>query len=103
MYMCAFIGMDWLTVMALAAAIAGLHLVEPYLSLAYHETVEYDKLIPPMQQLYIDLTTTNTENLLDLSKPAFLFISEGRYKSCLWKFCIVDSLNAAITVFFYQN
>lgn len=77
--------------MVLAKAIIGQHLVEPYLSLTYHEKVQYNKLFPAMQQLYTDLTSTNAENLLDLSKPAFSFVSERRYKSCLWKPEVIKS------------
>lgn len=92
----AFIDISCLNVMVLATAIIGLHLIEPYLSLTYHETVKYDKLIPAMQQLYIDLTSTSPENLLDLSKPAFSFVSERRYKSCLWKPEVIKSLERGI-------
>ena len=83
--------------MALATAIIGLHLVEPFLSLTYHETVNYQKLIPAMQQLYVDLKTTDPEKLPDISKPAFSFVSERRYKSCLWDKVVIKSLETAIS------
>ena len=92
----AFIDLGCLNTMALATAIIGQHLVEPYLSLTYHETTNYEKLIPAMQTLYHDLTSTDPEKLLDLTKPAFSFVSLKRFKSCQWKSNIIKSLENAI-------
>ena len=88
---------ECLQVMILAIAIIGQHLHEGFLSLIYYGTVNFEKLIPAMQRLYVDLTTCNPEDLLDLSRPAFKFISEKRYKSCLWNQDILSSIKEAIS------
>ena len=51
-----------------------------------------------MQQLYSDLISTDPAALLDLSRPAFKFISQERYDSCKWSEDILTSLENAISV-----
>ena len=51
-----------------------------------------------MQQIYVDLTRTVPEKLLDLSQSLFSFVSERRSKSCLWEPAIIFSLESVITV-----
>ena len=89
---------ECLQIMILAIAIIGQHLHEGFLSLTYYGTVNYEKLIPAMQQLYVDLTTCNPEDLLDFSRPAFKFISLRRFNSCKWDKNIIASLEQAISV-----
>ena len=88
---------ECLQVMILAVAIIGQHLHEGFLSLTYYGTVNFEKSIPAMQRLYVDLTTCNPEDLLDLSRPAFKFISEKRYKSYLWNQDTISSIKEAIS------
>ena len=72
---------DVLFVMAAATAIIGVHLVEPYLSLTYHETVSYEKLIPAMQQLYDDLRQADPAELLGTF--CFSNVIDSKIKSLL--------------------
>ena len=50
-----------------------------------------------MQQLYLDLTTTDPEKLLDLSQPAFKFVSRKRFDNLAkWDKDIITSLETSI-------
>ena len=70
----AFQDVDCLVTFLLAAAILGVHLIEPFLILTYSGNVTYRELIPAVQKLYENLTrTTDIGKLLDLSKPATSF------------------------------
>ena len=69
---CAFQDVASISGFLVCSAILGVHLIEPYLSLTYLDPVDYEHLIQAMQQLYKDLT--QTDPLLDLSKPAFRII-----------------------------
>ena len=61
--------------LAAVVVVVGVHLVEHYLSL----TTSWDKLVKAFPSLYNDLTTTPPERLMDLSSPAFSFISKERF------------------------
>ena len=64
----AFQDVDCLVTILLAAEILGVHLIEPFFALAYSVHVTYRELIPAMQKLYENLTTTTgMVKLLDLS------------------------------------
>ena len=78
----AFEDVDFLQVHLAVGALVGIHLVEPFLSLTTSSTVDYHQLTVSMRQLYMDLTTTKPEKLLDLTKPAFDFITKERFDSC---------------------
>ena len=50
-----------------------------------------------MQQFYLDLTTTDPEKLLDLSQPAFKFVSRKRFDNLAkWDKDIITSLETSI-------
>ena len=66
--------------------VVGVHLVEPYLSL----TTSWDKLVKAFPSLYNDLTTPPPERLLDLSSPAFSFISKERFNECLYPSTLIQ-------------
>jgi len=53
-----------------SAAVINVHLTESFLSLTYFDQVDYEQLIPTMQQLYQDLTQTSPDQLLDITKAA---------------------------------
>ena len=82
----AFEECEFLTVLLTATAILGIHLVEPYLSVTYFDIPNYENLIITMCQLYEDLRTTNIADLLDITRPAFKFVSADRFKKCLFCF-----------------
>ena len=84
--------------MILGIAIIGQHLHEPFLSLTYYGTVPYEKLIPAMQQLYVDFTTCSPEDLLDFSQPGFSFVSQQRFDSCKWDKEILDFIRCTISL-----
>ena len=80
-----FQSLDYVRVLAAVAVLLGQHLVEPFISLTSSSKTRYEKLVVAFPQLYTDLTCTAPEKLLDLSKPAFSFISEERWKHCSYK------------------
>ena len=93
----AFQDVDCLVTFLLAAAILGVHLIEPFLILTYSGNVTYRELIPAVQKLYENLTrTTDIGKLLDLSKPAFDFVNERQFKLRLWPKKLLDALSLAM-------
>lgn len=93
----AFEECEFLTILLTATAILGIHLVEPYLSVTYFDTPNYENLIITMRQLYEDLKTTPTEDLLDISRPAFKFVDSERFRRCMtWDKQVLKSVEAAI-------
>ena len=80
-----FEGLDYLRVLAAVIVIMGVHLLEPYLSLTTSSTTTYSKLQEAFPKLYNDLTSTNPEQLLNLSSPAFSFVSKERFDSCKYE------------------
>ena len=77
----AFEDVEFLKVHLAVGALIGIHLIESFLSLTTSSKVDYGKLTISMKQLYLDLTTTKPEMLLDVSKPAFGFVSKERFDS----------------------
>ena len=74
---CAFEDGEFLSVLRIATAILGVHLVDPYLSVA--PTFKHKNMISVM--LYKDLKTTNVRDLLDISRPTFKFVDDERLSS----------------------
>ena len=75
----AFQDVDCLVTFLLAAAILGVHLIEPFLILTYSGNVTYRELIPAVQKLYENLTrTTDIGKLLDLSELDSTILREHR-------------------------
>ena len=90
----AFQDVDCLVTFLLTAAILDVHLIEPFLVVTYSCDVTYWQLIPAMQNLYENLTaTTDMGKLLNLSKPAFYFVSESQFKLRLWPKKLLDALS----------
>ena len=79
-----FESVEYLRILAAVGVIMGTHLVEPYLSLTSSSTTSWDKLRSSFPTLYQDLTTVQPALLLDLTKPAFNFVSEERFSKCLY-------------------
>ena len=77
-----FEDLEYLRVLACAAVIIGVHLIEPYLSLVTSSNTTWEKLQSAFPTLYTDLTTTKAELLLDLTTPAFKFVSVERFQHC---------------------
>ena len=93
----AFQDVDCLVTILLPAAILGVHLTEPFLALTYSSDLTYRELLPAMQKLYENLTTTtHMGKLLDLSKPAFDFVNERQFKLRLWPKKLLDALSLAM-------
>lgn len=90
----AFEDVEFLKIHCAVAALFGIHLIEPYLSLTTSTNTTYSKLIPAMQQLYTDLITVNPDRLLDVSKPALAFISVQRFELTKqrWEKCVLDAI-----------
>ena len=77
----AFQDVDCLVTFLLAAAILGVHLIEPFLVLAYSGDVTYREFIPAMQKLYENKNENNRYGeIARLSKPAFDFVNERQFK-----------------------
>lgn len=85
-----FEGLEYLRVLAAVKVVVGVHLVEPYLSLTTSSSTSWEKLVQAFPTLYNDLTSTPPMNLLDLSSPAFSFISEERFKQCLYPTILLE-------------
>ena len=79
-----FESLEYLRVLAAVAVVIGIHLIEPYLSLTTSSSTTWAKLVEAFPSLYTDLTTTSPDRLLDLTRPAFSFISPERFKECLY-------------------
>lgn len=77
--------LDYLRVLAAVIVIVGVHLVEPFLSLTTSSFTTWEKLKDAFPKLYTDFTTTDPKALLDLTKPAFTFVSKERFESTLYK------------------
>ena len=77
-----FESLEHLGVLAAVSVIIGVHLLEPYLSLVTISKTTWEKLQGAFPTLYTDLTTTKPELLLDLTQPAFKFVSLERFKHC---------------------
>lgn len=92
----AFEDVDFLKVHLAVGALIGIHLVEPFLSLTTSSKVDYGKLTVAMKQLYMDLTTTNPEKLLDVTQPAFAFVSKDRFDSCKYNTDVVAAVKSVV-------
>ena len=79
-----FESLDYLRVLAAVVVVIGVHLVEPYLSLTTSSSTTWEKLVSAFPTLYNDLLFTKPEALLDLSAPAFNFVSVERFQECLF-------------------
>ena len=95
----AFEDVEFLQIHCAAAALIGIHLIEPYLSLTTSTGTNYAKLIPAMQQLYIDLTTVPGDKLLCTESPAFGFVSRRRFEDSLkkWDNCILYAIKEFVS------
>ena len=79
-----FESLEYLRVLAAVGVIIGMHLVEPYLSLTSSSTTTWEKLITAFPTLYQDFSSVEPALLLDLTQPAFKFVSQERFSSCLY-------------------
>ena len=93
----AFEECEFLSVLLTATALLGIHLVEPFLSVTYFETPDYEHLITTMRQLYEDLRTTDVKELLDITRPAFKFVDADRFARCSkWDKQVLRSIESSI-------
>ena len=92
----AFIDIPAIQVMATAVALIGHHLILPYLNLTHFDAVNYENLIPAAKQLDVDLEEANPDDILDLSKPAFKFVDDNRFKERNWPNEIIESLRSSV-------
>ena len=72
--------LDYIRVLAGVVVALGSHLIILYISLTSSATTTQVKLMEAFPALYVNLTTTEAEKLLDLDNPAFDFISTERFK-----------------------
>ena len=79
-----FESVEYLRPLAAVGVIIGTHLVEPYISLTSSSNTSWDKLCSSFPSLYQNLSTINPALLLDLSQPAFDFVTPERFNSCLY-------------------
>lgn len=73
-------------------------------SMTSSSTTTWDMLIFAFPTLYKDLTNVQTDLLLDLTKPALSFVSEQRFKDCLYPsdllkptVCVIEQFRPEIT------
>ena len=72
--------LDYVRVLAAVVVALGSHLILPFISLTSSSITTQDKLMVAFPALYRDLITTAPQELLNLDKPAFKFISEDRFQ-----------------------
>ena len=92
----AFEEVEFLKVHLAVGALLGVHLIEPFLSLTTSSKIDYGQLTTSMKELYHDLTTSKPERLLDISKPAFEFVTQERFESCKYGSEIVSALKLVV-------
>ena len=68
--------------LAAVDVVVGVYLVEPYLSLTTSTSTTWEKLVQAFPSLHADLTSI--KKLLDLTTPVFSFVSDERFKDCLY-------------------
>ena len=81
---CSFEDIKYLRILSTVGIILGVHLIEPYLSLTSSSHTTWENLVVAFPQLFADLSTVQPELLLDLSRPAFSFISTERFEACTY-------------------
>ena len=92
-----FASLDFLSIFCGVGAAIGVHLIQPYLNITYFHPMTYSELIPAMHLLYNDLLNCNPVNLLDLTQPAFNFVSHDRFQqSNTWPKEIVTDVQTFI-------
>ena len=79
-----FDNLEYIRVMVAVIVVIGVHLLEPYLSLTTSSNTNYAKLCEAFPKLHNDLVSANPADLLDLSKPAFSFVSKERFDNCVY-------------------
>ena len=79
-----FEGLEYLRVLAAVLVIVGVHLVEPYLHLTSSSATTWQTLVEAFPSLFNDLSSTKPELMLDLTTPAFSFVSKDRFQHCLY-------------------
>ena len=57
-------------------AVLGIQLIEPYLDMTYYHPLSYEELIEMSKELYEDLQTTPTSDILNLDKLCFRFANK---------------------------
>ena len=57
-------------------AVLGIQLIEPYLDMTYYHPQSYEELIEMSKELYEDLQTTPTSDILNLDKLCFRFANK---------------------------
>ena len=92
----AFEEVKFLIIHLAVGTLIGVHLIEPFLSLTTSSNIDYMTLTIAMKKLYCNLTSTKPEELLDVSKPAFNFVSQKRFDSTLYNKDIITPLKKII-------
>ena len=77
-----FGSIEYLTVFCAVGALIGIHLIEPYLSVAYYDQMKDSELIPAMPLLYEQLIACDPHNMLNISSASLKFISQERFSNC---------------------
>ena len=85
-----FEDIKYLRILSTVGVIIGVHLIEPYLSLTSSSQTTWEKLVVAFPQLYTDMTTVKPELLLDLSRPAFSFVSSERFEACAYPANLIE-------------
>ena len=91
--------LDFMPILLTLGALVGLHLVNPFIYLTMSSKTTYKELIPSFKQLYMDLTETDAEKLIQTSTPAFKFISEDVFHAAKYRPELIASLDIYATEF----
>ena len=94
----AFEDIEFLNVFLVVAAVLGIQLIEPYLDMTYYHPLSYEELIEMSKELYEDLQTTPTSEILNLDKLAFRFANKRREMDEVvnWEAALISSVKEAV-------
>ena len=94
-----FLDMEMLKPIFCSAALIGIHITRPFLSLLLDTETTYDTLCSAFPILFNDLSNPNTEKFLQTQHCATSFIDDERFKSALPKDCLCESVENCCTVY----
>ena len=97
-----FQDLNFLKVLFCVGALIGLHLVDPFLSLTTSSETKYSKLIPAFKELYDNLRNTVPKDILQVTKPAYNFISEERFDSTKYDESICSEISKVIDCYYVE-
>ena len=94
-----FLDMEMLKPIFCSAALIGIHITRPFLSILLDTETTYDTLRSAFPILYNDLSNPNIERFLQTQQQATNFINDERFKSSLPNDCLLECIDSCCTVY----